>query len=182
MRKKQGAVVGEMPGTGAVDVGQDAPGLAARADEAELAPAALQVTIVEDPVPPSPSARYRVRRAAARRRALKVLYGEDEFAVVVAAAARAGLRPSSFVAAVALADAQGVASPAGHGQARELLAELMQSRTAVRRYGTNLNQIAAAMNAGLTEPPMWLAAAVAGADRATTRIDAAAGQLSRRLA
>lgn len=127
-------------------------------------------------------ARYRVRRAPARPRAVKVLYGEDELATVARAAARAGLRPSSYVAAAALASAQGTAPPTSHSQSRELLTELLLTRAAVRQYGTNLNQIAAAMNSGVTEPPVWLAAAVAGAERATARIDEAASLLTRRLA
>ena len=126
--------------------------------------------------------RYRLHRVPARTRAVKVLYGEDELDMVVGAAARAGLRPSSYVAAAALASAQGLAPPTGDSQSRELLTELMQTRAAVRRYGTNLNQIAAALNSGLAEPPAWLADAVAGADRATARIDAIAGLLTRRLA
>jgi hypothetical protein len=63
-----------------------------------------------------------------------------------------------------------------------VLAELMYSRALVRQYGTNLNQIAAALNSGVTEPPVWLTAAVAGAARATARIDEAAARLRRRLA
>ena len=126
--------------------------------------------------------RYRLHRVPARTRAVKVLYGQDELDAVAGAAARAGLRPSSYVAAAALASAQGLAPPTGDSQWRELLTELMQTRAAVRRYGTNLNQIAAAMNAGVAEPPVWLAEAVAGADRATARIDEAAGLLTRRLA
>jgi len=128
------------------------------------------------------TARYRVRRAPARPRAVKVLYGEDELETVARAAARAGLRPSSYVAAAALASARGAAPPTSHSESRELLTELMQTRAAVRQYGTNLNQIAAAMNSGVTEPPVWLAAAVAGAERATVRIDEAASLLTRRLA
>ena len=131
---------------------------------------------------PGVPARYRVRRTAARPRAVKVLYGEDELATVSRAAARAGLRPSSYVAAAALASAQGAAPPSSHSESRQLLTELMQSRAAVRQYGTNLNQIAAALNSGVSEPPVWLAAAVAGAERATARIDEAASQLRRRLA
>lgn len=127
-------------------------------------------------------ARYRLRRAPARPRAVKVLYGEDELATVAEAAARAGLRPSSYVAAAALASAQCAEPPASDRESRDLLAELMQTRTAVRQYGTNLNQIAAALNSGAGEPPVWLAAAVAGADRATARIDEAASLLRQRLA
>jgi len=112
-----------------------------------------------------------------------VLYGEDELATVARAAARAGLRPSSYVGAVALASAQGGAElPTSHSESRELLTELMRSRAAVRQYGMNLNQIAAALNSGVSEPPVWLAAAVAGAARATARIDEAATVLRRRLA
>ena len=125
--------------------------------------------------------RYRLHRVPARTRAVKVLYGQDELDTVAGAAARAGLRPSSYVAAAALASAQGLAPPTGDSQWRELLTELMQTRAAVRRYGTDLNQIAAALTAGATEPPGWLAAAVAGADRATARIDEAAALLARRL-
>ena len=126
--------------------------------------------------------RYRVRRASARPRAVKVLYGEDELATVSRAAARAGLLPSGYVAAAALASAQGAAPPTSHSESRELLTELMRTRAAVRQYGTNVNQIAAAMNSGATEPSVWLAAAVAGAERATARIDEAASLLTRRLA
>ncbi len=111
-----------------------------------------------------------------------MLYGEDELATVARAAARAGLRPSSYVAAAALASAQGAEPPTSHSESRELLTELMRTRAAVRQYGTNLNQIAAALNSGVTEPPVWLVAAVAGADRATARIDEAATVLRRRLA
>jgi hypothetical protein len=132
--------------------------------------------------PAGMAARYRVRRASARPRAVKVLYGEDELATVALAAARAGLRPSSYVAAAALAAAQGVAAPASSSESRELLTELMRARTAVRQYGTNLNQVAAALNSGASEVPVWLAAAVAGADRATARVDEAAAQLRRGLA
>ena len=78
--------------------------------------------------------------------------------------------------------AQGAAPPTAHSESRELLTELLQARAAVRQYGTNLNQIAAAMNSGSTEPPVWLAAAVAGAERATAKIDEAARLLTRRLA
>ena len=65
-------------------------------------------------------------------------------------------------------------------QGRELLAELIQARLALRRYAVNVNQVAAALNSGGTAP-VWLDAAVAGANRAVAGIDAAAQKLSRRL-
>ena len=89
---------------------------------------------------------------------------------------------ASAASAPSTARAQGAASPTSDSQFRELLTELMRTRAAVRQYGTHLNQVAAAMNSGVTEPPVWLAAAVAGAERATARIDEAASLLSRRLA
>jgi hypothetical protein len=125
--------------------------------------------------------RYRLHRATARSRVVKVLYAEDEMGAVSAAAAQAGLRPSSYVAAAALADATGSASPADTGRDRQLLAELVQARLAVRQYGVNLNQIAAALNSGVPQPLAWLERAVAGAERAVARLDEAAGRLSRRL-
>jgi uncharacterized protein (DUF1778 family) len=144
---------------------------------------------------PGASGRHRHHRSPARPHALKVLYGEDEHAAIRRAAQVAGLRPSSYVAAAALAMAEQVVSaePSTAGNAgrrrgatltphqdRELLAELIQSRLALRRYAVNVNQVAAALNSGGTAP-VWLEQAVAGANRAVAGIDAAAQKLFRRL-
>lgn len=56
---------------------------------------------------PAPG-RQRRHRSPARQRALKVLYGEDEWSVVTQAAEFAGLRLSSYVATSALAAAEQV--------------------------------------------------------------------------
>lgn len=61
---------------------------------------------------------------------------------------------------------------------RELLAELIQARLALRRFGVNVNQAAAVLNSG-GEVPVWLEQAVAGGDRAVARVDRAA--VARRL-
>ena len=140
--------------------------------------------------------RHRQHRFPARGNALKVLYGDDELAAVQQAAALAGLRPSSYVAAAALAmarqvavdgpGAQAASGPSGRAAAlmptqdRELLAELMRSRVAVRRFGTNVNQAVAALNSG-QPPPVWLERAVAGCERAVARLDEAAAAVARRL-
>lgn len=126
--------------------------------------------------------RYRLRRVPARTRVVKVLYGDDELGSVQLAAARVGLRPSGYVAAAALARATDGPAPDGSAQDREVLSELMATRTAVRLYGVNLNQIAAAMNSGVSEVPVWLMTAITGAERAVARIDEAAELLHRRLA
>lgn len=142
--------------------------------------------------------RHRRHRFPARGHALKVLYGDDELAAVRQAAALSGLRPSSYVAAAALAMARQVAidgpdaaaAPQSPGRAsaaltpaqdRELLAELMRSRVAVRRFGTNVNQAVTALHSG-QELPVWLEQAVAGCERAVARLDEAAAAVARRLA
>lgn len=142
--------------------------------------------------------RHRRHRFPAREHALKVLYCDDELAAVRQAATLAGLRPSGYVAAAALAMARQVAldgpdataAPGSPGRAsaaltsaqdRELLAELMRSRVAVRRFGTNVNQAVAALDSG-QKPPVWLEQAVAGCERAVARLDEAAAAVARRLA
>ena len=149
---------------------------------------------------PAAPGRHRHHRFPARPHALKVLYGDDEQDMIRRAAEIAGLRPSSYVAAAALTMAEQVLTeqpapaPGVPGNAtgrrrrdtltphqdRELLAELLQARLALRRYAVNVNQVAAALNSG-GQAPVWLPRAVAGADRAVARIDTAAQALARRL-
>ncbi len=123
---------------------------------------------------------------------MKVLYGDDEWVLVVQAAQLLGLRPSSYVASAALSAAQlavhppqadgtglrrGVVAPAAD---RELLLELMQARTAVNRYGVNVNQAVAALHS-VGQAPVWLEQAVVGARRAVDRVDKATTLVARRL-
>ncbi len=123
---------------------------------------------------------------------MKVLYGDDEWALVVRAAQMLGLRPSSYVASAALSAAQlAVYPPQADGTDRrrwavapaadrELLLELMQARAAVNRYGVNVNQAVAALHSVGQAPP-WLEQAVAGARSAVKRLDEAAALVARRL-
>lgn len=131
---------------------------------------------------PTPDAvgRHRLHRFPARRHAVKVLYGDDELAVVRRAATQAGLRPASYVAAAALASATGARAPHGGRQDREMLAELLQVRLAVHQYGVNLKEVAAALGSG-GHALDWLEQAIAGGDRALAQIDEAARVLARRL-
>lgn len=153
-----------------------------------------QCAVVDDRAPAL--GRHRHHRTPARRHALKVLYGDDEWSVVVQAAEIAGLRPSSYVATAALGAAEQVVhheTPSEQGTGRrgrvasatptvdrELLGELIQARLALRRFAVNVNQAAAVLNS-LGRAPVWLEQAVAGAVRAVERIDAAAGLVARRL-
>jgi len=123
--------------------------------------------------------RDRAHRFPGRRHALKVLYDDVEVASVRAAAQVAGLTPTGYVAAAGLALSGAGVAPASSVD-RALLAELLQARTALRRYGVNLNQAVAALNSG-AGAPVWLLQAVGGCARASERMDRVSVELSRRL-
>jgi hypothetical protein len=123
--------------------------------------------------------RDRAHRFPGRRNALKVLYDDVEVASVRAAAQLAGLTPTGYVAAAGLALSGAGVAPATAAD-RALLAELLQGRTALGRYGANLNQAVAALNSGLGAP-VWLLQAVSGCARASERMDRASVVVSRRL-
>ena len=123
--------------------------------------------------------RDRAHRFPGRRNALKVLYDDVEVASVRVAAQLAGLTATGYVAAAALTLAGSGVAPASSAD-RALLAELLQGRTALGRYGVNLNQAVAALNSG-AGAPAWLLQAVSGCARASERLDRASVELSRRL-
>lgn len=128
--------------------------------------------------------RHRRHQFPGRSRAVKVLYDETEFAGVQTAALAAGLTPTGFVAAagLTLADPKTGGRLVGSAevQDRAVLAELLAIRTALRRYGVNVNQGIAALHSG-AGAPVWLRQAVAGCDRAVGRVDDVTLLLSRRL-
>jgi hypothetical protein len=123
-------------------------------------------------------ARHRDHRFPGRSRQVRVRLDEEEFAAIELAAGRAGLTPTGYVGAAALAAAQGTVPPTP-SQTREALAELMAARAQVRRFGSNVNQAVAALHA-TGEAPEWLAQAVAVTARAVRRVDEAAERLMRR--
>ena len=123
--------------------------------------------------------RDRQHRFPGRKHALKVLYDDDEVTAVRSAAEVAGLTPTGFVAAAGLTLA-GAALPPALSTDRQLLAELLQTRTALSRYGVNLNQAVAALNSG-AGAPVWLLQAVAGCARAADGVDALTVAMTRRL-
>lgn len=123
----------------------------------------------DEDVSPAGVARHRRHRFPGRTESVRARYDREELAAVAAAADRAGLTTSGYVAAAALAAASGSEPPDVSGD-RELLGELLQLRLAVRRYAVNVNQGVAALNSG-AEAPVWLERAVAGCDRAVGRLD-----------
>ena len=122
--------------------------------------------------------RHRDHRFPAWGRRITVRLDDDELAAIELAAGRAGLTPTGYVGAVALAAARGTVPPAP-SQTRQALAELMAARTQMRRFGTNVNQAVAALNA-TGESPEWLAQAVEVTGRVVRRVDEAAAVLMRR--
>ena len=124
--------------------------------------------------------RDRQHRFPGRKNALKVLYDDEEVAAVRVAAESAGLTPTGFVAAAGLTLA-GAGLPPVLSADRQLLAELLQTRTALGRYANNLNQAVAALHSG-RGAPVWLLQAVAGCVRATDGIHDLTVELTRRLA
>jgi hypothetical protein len=129
---------------------------------------------------PARRGRDRDHLASGRRRRLFLRYSEGEFGEVAEAARRAGLTPTGYAAEAALAAARGGQSPRQEPW-REALAELIDARTQVRRFGSNVNQAVRALNAS-GEPPEGLNRAVDVTARAVEAVDRAAADLVRRLA
>jgi hypothetical protein len=123
--------------------------------------------------------RHRRHQFPARTRVVKARYDEQEYAALAVAAARARLTPSGFLAGAGLA-AAGAGSAPSQSVDRELLAELLSLRGAIRRYAVNVNQAVALMHS-TGETPLWLSCAVAGAHRAVVSADAATQRVARRL-
>lgn len=123
--------------------------------------------------------RHRQHRFPARDRVVKARYDEGEYTALAQAAARAGLTPSGFLALAGLAAAGQGPGPSQTAD-RELLAELLHLRTALRRYAVNVNQAVAALHS-TGDAPIWLCRAVAGADRAVASVDEATTRVARRL-
>lgn len=77
--------------------------------------------------------RHRRHRFPARTRVVKARYDEQEYAALASAAERAWLTPSGFLAGAGLA-AAGMGAAPSQSVDRELLAELLSLRAAIRRY------------------------------------------------
>lgn len=119
------------------------------------------------------------RRNRPGGRHVSLWYDGPEYRDVAAAAVRAGLTPTSFVAAAALAVARESAPPVPsplHG----LLIECNRARTLVGRLGVSVNQALVALNA-TGDPPSALARAAEACARAIDRLDRVVAQMQRRL-
>ncbi|MEU0023543.1 MobC family plasmid mobilization relaxosome protein [Streptomyces rochei] len=120
-----------------------------------------------------PEQRRRTRRNdEPRPHRMNLRLGDDEKAAIEAAAALARKTPSSYAADVAVAVAMGRLTPIPTTY-REELRELVDSRTALTRIGTNLNQIARALNSGGDVTQEQLDAVLERVDEAVRRVDEA---------
>ena len=145
--------------------------------EGHVVPSLNPATGVEPEVLPG-VVRHRRHRFPARDKVVKVRYDDGELAVLAAAADRAGLTVAGFLAGAGLSVA-GQGPPPSQAVDRELLAELLRLRSAIRRYAVNVNQAVVVLHS-TGGAPVWLSQAVAGADRAVASADAATQRVTGR--
>ena len=124
-----------------------------------------------------PNSKGRRNRPGGRH--ISLWYDGHEYRDVAAAADRAGLTPTSFVAAAALAVAREAAPPVP-SPLHSLMVEFNLARTLVGRFGTNVNRAVAALNA-TGDAPVALARSVEVCTRAVARLDRTVAQMQRRL-
>jgi uncharacterized protein (DUF1778 family) len=108
-----------------------------------------------------------------------------ERAEIESAAASVGMSVNGFAAEAVLTVARGMAVSIGAAQDREALArlqrELFQARTAVNRFGNNVNQAVAAVHSTGQPPAEALSHAVALCGRAVRHLDSVIDEVHRRL-
>jgi uncharacterized protein (DUF1778 family) len=121
------------------------------------------------------------------RRTLRVTprLSAGERAEVDAAAASVGMTVNGFAAEAVLNVARGMSVAYGAAQDREALArlqrELFAARTALNRFGNNVNQAVAALHSMGQPPADALVHAVALCVRAVRTLDELIGEVHRRL-
>ncbi|WP_326655710.1 plasmid mobilization relaxosome protein MobC [Streptomyces sp. NBC_01750] len=120
-----------------------------------------------------PRARRRERRADnPRSHRVNLAYNDVELAIIMTAAAVAGLKPAAYAARAALAVAKEEVSPAPVDY-KDRLRMLADARVAANRIGTNLNQIARVMNSEGEETPERLESVLERVEIAVRRLDEA---------
>jgi hypothetical protein len=130
----------------------------------------------------------RRHRYPGRKRQVFVRLSDEEYTTLAAAAAKAELTTTGYVAEAALAAALDHPAPGSPldntGIARAELAqlqrELFAARTALGRVGSNLNQAVTTLHR-LGRPPARLHEAVAHCRRVVERVDAVVAQVDGRL-
>ena len=128
--------------------------------------------------------RWRPHASQGRVHRLTPRFSAEELEEVKQAAASIGMTATGFCADSALAAARGVPVALATEQEREALArllrELFAARTAVVRFGTNVNQAVAALNR-TGEAPDSLDRAVRLCARSVQALDEVTAEVARRL-
>ena len=115
-----------------------------------------------------------------RAKRINVRVSDDEYADIERAAKAAGLGLGAYLAGCARAATTGAMSPAERGQRLELMRSVLKARTQLARIGTNLNQIALALNSSETVHDAQLAVVLDRVEQALVNADAAVSDMQRR--
>lgn len=141
--------------------------------------------IVGDEAGAALNGRPRAQHQSGRTFRLNARFSDQERAEIAIAAAAIGMTATGFVAEAALMAARGTpmaldAMVQREGFAR-LQRQLFEARTAVNRFGNNVNQAVAALHATGQPPIEALAHATALCTRAVRNLDQLIDDLHRRL-
>jgi hypothetical protein len=99
------------------------------------------------PADPGGQGRRRARQPVPRTRTVEFTLNDQEYALLVEAARRAGMARRAYVATVVLEGAANGTTTSGQDPLELILIELMRAAGLVRRITTNLNQAIAKLNA-----------------------------------
>jgi|SRR5271165_1833702 len=127
--------------------------------------------------------RRRARQPVPRTRRVEFTLTGEEYAVVIAAAARAGLARRAYAARAALAAAASGRLIGDEESLGQVLIELMRAAGLVRRIAANLNQAVAKLNATgqpAGDLPRYAAESIRRADHIDQVADAVRKALRRR--
>lgn len=133
-----------------------------------------------------PEANRRSPHSTRRNRQVFVRLSNGEYGDLAAAAQRAQLTTTSFVAEAALTAARNLPSPADpaagitRAELAELQRELFAARSEVARVGNNLNQATKVLNKH-GQAPTWLDETVAHCDATLAHIDDVTSEVDRQL-
>jgi uncharacterized protein (DUF1778 family) len=141
--------------------------------------------IVVDGAEATLNGRPRAQLQSGRTFRLNARFSEQERAEIEIAAAAIGMTPTGFAADAALLAARGTPMALDAMKQREMFArlqrQLFEARTAVNRFGNNVNQAVAALHATGQAPIEALAHASALCTRAVRNLDQLVDELHRRL-
>jgi hypothetical protein len=123
--------------------------------------------------------RRRDAAEATRTKAILIRLSEREYAEIQAAAEAAGLTPTGYAGNAAVEKARERAVP-DLSPLRTAVAAVVAARTAINKFGSNVNQAVAALHA-TGEAPVWLGEAVAVCARAVAAAEDAMRELRRQV-